>query len=61
MNTSAPTSQMTDGYPDDYELKKLIDRAGHCTDLLEQAVNLVETDEEDIALWEFNCYSRISH
>lgn len=42
-----------DGYPDDYELKKLIDRAGHCTDLLEQAVNLVETDdEEDIKRYE---------
>lgn len=36
-----------DGHPDDYELKKLIDRAGHCTDLLEQAVNLVDTDDED--------------
>lgn len=36
-----------DGYPDDYELKKLIDRAGHCTDLLEQAVNLVDIDDED--------------
>lgn len=37
-----------DGHPDDYELKKLIDRAGHCTDLLEQAVNLVETDRKSV-------------
>ena len=35
-----------DGYPDDYELKKLIDRAGHCTDLLEQAIDLSDADDE---------------
>ena len=33
-----------DGHPDDYELKRLIDRAEHCTDLLEQAINLSESD-----------------
>lgn len=38
-----------DGYPDDYELKKLFDRAEHCTNLLEQAINLSESDiESDI-------------
>lgn len=35
-----------DGYPDDYELKKLIERAGHCTDLLEQAIDLSDSDDE---------------
>ena len=36
-----------DGHPDDYELKRLIDRAGHCTDLLEKAIDLSESDVEN--------------
>ena len=41
-----------DGYPDDYELKRLIKRAGHCTDLLEKAIELSDADdEEDIHLY----------
>lgn len=34
-----------DGHPDDYELKKLVQRAGYCTDLLEQAISLCDSDE----------------
>ena len=42
-----------DGHPDDYELKRLIARAEHCTDLLEQAINLSDTDiEGDIRCYE---------
>ena len=34
-----------DGHPDDYELRKLVQRAGYCTDLLEQAISLCDSDE----------------
>ena len=41
------------GHPDDYELKRLIVRAGHCTDLLERAINLSESDFEN----DIQCYT----
>ncbi len=34
-----------EGYPDDYEFERLIERAGYCTKLLELAINLCDTDD----------------
>ncbi|MBQ4572623.1 MAG: hypothetical protein IJA80_05045 [Clostridia bacterium] len=43
----------SDGHPDDYAFKRLITKAGYCTDLLEQAINLSEEDDAaDIVRYE---------
>lgn len=43
----------SDGHPDDYAFKQLIERAKYCTDLLEKAIDLSDTDDEaDITRYE---------
>ena len=43
----------SDGHPDDYAFKQLIERAGFCTDLLEKAIGLSDADDEaDITRYE---------
>lgn len=43
----------SDGHPDDYAFKQLIERAGYCTDLLEKAIDLSDADDEaDITRYE---------
>ena len=35
-----------DGHPDDYEYRRLLDRAGYCVDLLEKAIGLSDNDDD---------------
>lgn len=35
-----------DGYPNDYEFKRLLERADYCSELLDQAIDLSNTDSE---------------
>ncbi|NLC26454.1 MAG: tetratricopeptide repeat protein, partial [Fastidiosipila sp.] len=46
-NTIVPKfTNDNDGHPDDYELTRLIDRAGYCTSLLETAIKISSTDDD---------------